>query len=448
MLAWLSVIGWAIFDYLFYFFMRHPRLLRFALGLFRRWQPIFAGPFSFLGGATYLVTRADDVREVLTRANDFLLGPVNETKILSGDFVISLDPERRYGEEKEVIRRALPPNRLWQLEDIVARAAAQLLAPPLDNPFEVVTFSERVTVRIVEEFWGLSAAGAQSAVIDAPPGCETMRLWLRKLAIVLGSKHPGPFGIREVGLQCSEEFMSFVRAACATHPPGSVDMIGHILWHSGDDMDVTVRNIAGLVMTGSAVVTKAFSHAFEQLFHHPRALAAARILARRAVDQGRTPEHRDRARQQVGQLLIEALRFNPVFPVLPRHCVRPATLAAGTPRATQIPAGAHVIAAVTGAMFDPEAVDHPDHFGLGRSLRFNDRFATDDWRYGSRHETGAGIYFVFGGGEHWCLGDQMAVAEMAAMAIALLNRLRQPRLARGLRYDGSAAASLLIGHRA
>lgn len=284
MLAWLSVIGWAIFDALFFYFMRRPRVMRVALGLFRRWRPIFAAPFSSFGGATFLVTRADDVREVLERSNDFLLGPVNETKILSGDFVIGLDPERRYGEEKDFIRSALPPNRLLRLEEIVERAAAQLLAPPLANPFEVAEFAERITVSIVEEFWGLSADGARSKVVKASEGPETLRLWLRKLAIVLGSKHPAPFGIREVGLQCSEEFLSFVRAACATHAPDSADMIGHILWHSGEDLDVTSRNIAGLVMTGSAVVTKAFTHAFEQLMRHPAALRAAQQAARAVVD--------------------------------------------------------------------------------------------------------------------------------------------------------------------
>ena len=97
-------------------------------------------------------------------------------------------------------------------------------------------------------------------------------------------------------------------------------------------------------------------------------------------------------------------------------------------------------------MFDPEAVDDPDRFALGRRLRFNRPFTTPDWRYSSPNEQGPGIYLLFGGGEHWCLGDQMAVAEMASMAISLLTRLRNLSIRRGVRYDGSAAASFQVQH--
>ena len=52
-------------------------------------------------------------------------------------------------------------------------------------------------------------------------------------------------------------------------------------------------------------------------------------------------------------------------------------------------------------------------------------------------------YLLFGGGTHWCIGDQMALNELATMALELL-RLPQLRIARRLRYDGLAAASLLV----
>lgn len=441
MLAWFRLIGWAIFDGLFFYFMRRPRLMRVLGGVFRRRWPVFAPGGAFFAGATFLLTRADDSREVLRRPHDFLLGPVNERKILAGDFIISLDPERRYLAEKAIVRNALPVTRLQQLEGIVDRAAVRLLDPgPVPSPFEVAEFAERITVAIVEEFWGLNADGARSTVVRAPEGRETLRLWLRKLAIVLGSREPAPFGIREVGEQCNEEFLAFVREACARRAPSAGgptdDMIGHVLRESGGNQEVTSRNIAALVMTGSAVVTKAFCHAFEQLLRHEEALPAA-VRAARAGD-----------RVRVGLLLIEALRFNPVFPVLPRYCARPATIAAGTPREVEVPAGSNVVVAPIGAMFDPEAVEEPDRFGFARDLQLNAEVSTPDWRYGTRPDGGPGVYMLFGGGEHWCLGDQMAVAELASMGVALLTRLDNPRPTGWLRYDGSAAASLLVEHGA
>ncbi len=459
MLAWLKMIGWVIFAGIFFFSMRRPRLMRVGMGFFRRVSPIFESPFASFAGATFLVTRADDTQEVLERPRDFLLGPVNEKKILTGDFIIALDPEQRYIAEKANAARALPDTRLARLEGIVDRAAAQWLPTPIVDSIDVTEFAERTTVAIVRDFWGLDPAGARSRVVDAQPGFETMRLWLRKLAIVLGSMEPAPFGIREAGLQCSEEFLSYVRAQCAVHPPGNQDMIAHILRMSGNNMEETVRSIAGLTMTGAAVVTKAFSHAFDQLLRFDVALDAAIEASANEAQlraAGNVPAAR-RERMRVGRILVEALRFNPVFPVLPRYCVRNTTLARGTPRETEIPAGSNVVVSPLGAMFDPAVVSDPERFSFGRNIQLNSRTSTENWEYGSRSDGSPGDYVLFGGGEHWCMGDQMAICEMASMGVALLNRLcaplppngapRRPYLAGALQYDGSAAEALLVGAR-
>lgn len=460
MLAWLKMIGWVYFAGIFFFSMRRPRFLRIGMGFFRRVWPIFRSPFASFAGATYLVTRADDTQEVLRRARDFLLGPVNERKILTGDFIIALDPERRYVTERANASRALPANRIRDLEDIVDRAAQQWLPARIDGAYNVTLYVERITVAIVRDFWGLNPDGAQSRVVDAQQGFETMRLWLRKLAIVLASMEPAPLGIREVGLQCSEEFLSFVRAECAVHPQNNQDMIAHILRESRGNMDETVRSIAGLTMTGAAVVTKAFSHAFDQLLNFPEALDAAIDASAEEAQlraAGRIDEAR-RRRMYVGRILVEALRFNPVFPVIPRYCVRSTTLARGTEREAEIPAGANVIVSPLGAMFDPEAVTDPERFGFTRNIQLNPRTATaPDWEYGSRSDATPGDYVLFGGGEHWCMGEQMAICEMASMAVPLLNRLCEPAVPGGpprrpyradqLRYDNSAAESLLVGAR-
>lgn len=450
MRAWFQLILDAVFDGAFFFTMRRPRLMRFVFGALRRYAPVFAPSGAFFAGRTFVVTRADDCHEILDRTEDFLLGPVNEHKILSGDFLISLDPERRYHEEKEIVRQALPVHRLDLLEGIVDAAANAQLGAPIAKPFEVAEFAERVTVAIVENFWGLRADAAHSTVVRVPAGAaqgrETLRLWLRKLAIVLGSRETGNFGIREVGEQCHEEFFAYVRQECARRSlaaPGN-DMIGHILHHSGWNQEVAARNVAALVMTGSAVVTKAFCHAFDQLLRRRQVRDLADRLARRNLPG--QPLREDR--EEVGRLLVEALRFNPVFPILPRYCPRATTIAAGTARETEVPAGSNVIVVAIGAMFDPLAVEDPERFGFGRDLQLNQQTSTPDWRYGSRPDGTPGVYMLFGGGEHWCLGDQMAVAEMSAMAIALLRNLPNPRSVGALGYDGSAAARFLVSHDA
>ena len=44
---------------------------------------------------------------------------------------------------------------------------------------------------------------------------------------------------------------------------------------------------------------------------------------------------------------------------------------------------------------------------------------------------------------HWCIGDEMALAELAAMGIAILS-LPEPRIAGSLRHDWSAVESLIV----
>ena len=432
---WGEMIGNALIDFGYLFSMRRPRLLRMFQGGLRRWAPIFRIP-----GVT-LVTRADDVQAVLERDDDFLLGPVNEKKFLSGEFIISLDPGEQYDAEEGLIHAAFPDDRIEQLRRVTSTAAGTLLPDemPQSGTFDVVPYAERITVAIVKSFWGLKTEGARSRVVRAAEGDETMRLWLRKIAAVLGSRASASLGFKEVGEACAEEFMRFLKAACDAKAaerdagePEPPDVLGRIVWREKAS-EVARRNIAGLIITGAAVVTKGFAHAFEQLLLRPEALEQAREAARR--DDYWTIE----------ALLMEALRFNTVFPMIPRHCPRSTTLAAGTSRETEIPAGATVAVGITGAMFDPEFVERPALFSDKRGVNLN-----PEWQTGYVPPR-SGIYLHFSRGAHWCPGDQMGLAEMGAMCCALLRRLDNPRiiapmqwLRRPLRYDGPPVHRLIV----
>ncbi len=58
----------------------------------------------------------------------------------------------------------------------------------------------------------------------------------------------------------------------------------------------------------------------------------------------------------------EAARFKLLTPMIIRSCDRPATLASGTDRDTNIPAGTQVYATLLSAMFDLEAMPYSDEF--------------------------------------------------------------------------------------
>ena len=453
---WAGLIASNLFDSLYFFGLRRPHLLRVISGAARRWTPSFSAP-GFM-----LLSRADDVREVFLRGDDFLLSPVNERKILSGDFVISLDPSAQYHDERELMRAGFPENHIDLLKKYTTAAAERLLPkdptaglakrkrpqPRRRRDFDIVPFAERVTVQLVRDFWGLDPVAARSSVVSIErgegldEGAETMRLWLRKLAAIIGSREPAPFGVKEVGDACAAEFGRYVKEACearaaefdaAQQPREPEDVLGRLVWHR-PRAEATWRTAAGLIVTGTAVVTKAFTHAFEQLARRPGPLKLAIEAAHRHDDA------------VLAMLLMEALRFNTVFPMVARYCPRNTTLAYGTPRETDIPAGTMVAVSPTGAMFDPEVVDDPESFSIHR--RFIPSWGAMP---GSSYADWAGVYMHFGSGVHWCPGDEMALMEMTAMCGVLLRGLPEPEIPgvlpelwRPLRYDGPAVWRLKV----
>lgn len=92
----------------------------------------------------------------------------------------------------------------------------------------------------------------------------------------------------------------------------------------------------------------------DQLLRRPEALAAA-VEAARADDDDR-----------LWKILREAMRFDPLAPVLPRIAAKTWTIAEGTRRARTIPKDATIIAAFASAMMDERRIPNPDRFDPDR----------------------------------------------------------------------------------
>jgi cytochrome P450 len=107
--------------------------------------------------------------------------------------------------------------------------------------------------------------------------------------------------------------------------------------------------------------------------------------------------------------LQETLRFQYINPGTWRRCAeQPQTIAAGTAREKKIPAGATLLVSVQSAMFDPRSIQRPKEFNASR-----------------RSED----YMLFGYGQHWCMGNYIARAQITQTFKALLrkNGLRRAR---------------------
>jgi cytochrome P450 len=182
--------------------------------------------------------------------------------------------------------------------------------------------------------------------------------------------------------------------------------------------DISIRhNVIGLIAGWIPTVSKAFAVAVEELLRRPEQLQSAQLAAR------------DGDRALVGRYLFEALRFRPQTWALLRICGTEHTLAAGTPRATVVHAGARVLVATQSAMFDPAAVEAPEQFRTDRP-----------WDG----------YLHFGYGLHTCFGLQINRVQLPALATALLEGgplRRAPGATGRLRWDGPYPSNLKVSVR-
>jgi cytochrome P450 len=191
---------------------------------------------------------------------------------------------------------------------------------------------------------------------------------------------------------------------------------GHLTGGSGLDLEGVRRNITGVLLPGSALVTRAFATSLVQLLKHKRLRTTAVAAAHR------------RDWLELEGCLLEALRFHPVFPVLPRYCPHD-TAVPGFNGEYRVKGGRVVFVAVASAMFDR----HAELFAGATGGHPAEARLRDPHHY--RH---------FGGGAHMCLGQRVALPQMAAMLAAVLTL---PRLKCGtLAYsdDGISPRTLVV----
>jgi cytochrome P450 len=162
--------------------------------------------------------------------------------------------------------------------------------------------------------------------------------------------------------------------------------------------DVAIRNAVMGSITGTLDnVSTSVANIFDLLLDRPELLQAAREAA---LSDDPT---------ELRPYLMEALRFKPPVPMLPRYCERTYALAQGSPRETVIPKGSVVVVMLSSAMFDPEEVESPEEFRTTRP---------------------ASSYLHFGAGPHACLGRYLGMVLIQELCRGLLG-LRNLRRAEG-----------------
>jgi cytochrome P450 len=392
-------------------FLVRPALLRYVFGFLRRFSPIL------ILGKRAIVTRYDDVVEVLKRDKDFSISQINAPKIdqIDGPFILGMDDSPQYELEKRTLHEAARMEDLDRIRQFVARSAAELIeaARPRQRIDVVHGLARVVPLRLVASYCGMPG-----------PDEPTMMRWMRDIFHYLFADLTNSKSVESDALNSARELRSHMDAQIALRrserdPSRPVDdMLGRLLAMQDDahpwlDDHAVRRNLAGVIVGAVDTTSKFVTLAIDELLRRPQQLAEAR----KAALAGNI--------ETVRRYAWEAVRFNPHHPLQVRYCARGTQVAAGQPRSKTIPAGASVYTASLAGMFDPAVFVNPDKFDATREVE----------------------YLHFGYGLHTCFGraiNGVQIPELLAALLRLPNLRRASGDAGRIAYDGPFPDRLVL----
>jgi cytochrome P450/glutathione S-transferase len=374
-------------------FLIRPAILQPMFAHLRRYSPIL------VLGKDVIVSRFDDVIEVLNRDRDFTISQINAKKIdqIDGPFILGMDESRQYEREKTALLEVVRREDLDRIRQFVAQSAARLVDAARPNRrIDVVSGLARVVpVRLVGTYFGMPG-----------PDEPTMMRWMRDIFhYIFADLTNGPDVLRDA-LHSVAELRQYMDAQIAFRKsaPANDDVLGRLLAlqdaaHPWLDDHAIRRNLSGVIVGSVDTTSKFVSLAIDELLRRPKTLAAAQACAlKNDIDA-------------VRHYGWEAVRFNPHHPLMVRHCEHATPIAEGHPRSKKIPAGSKVYVATLSAMFDPEVFTAPGEFNAHREVE----------------------YLHFGYGMHTCLGKAINGVQIPELLAALL---RLPNLRRAAGSDG------------
>ena len=371
-----------------------PLTQRFALRFLRAFlpnSPVTSKRLikSYPNTGTALVTRYEDVVEVLDRNADFEV--VYEPKmraITAGEnFFLGMQDTALYQRDVSNMRLAIRRDDVAAIvEPLTRRLAEKLVAEKsgrIDMPPEL---SQLVPAAIVTDYFGVTGAPDSDLI-------EWTTLMFRYLfADLSGNPELERDALNAAAACCSviDRDIANRKASGETKD----DVIGRCLVMQAAGLpgmdDVSIRNnLVGLVIGAIPTISRAAVQALEQLLDRPLVLASAEQAALDGNDN------------LFAAHVFEALRFNPINPIIFRRATRDTTIAAGSFRARRIPKDTMVLASNLSAMFDPLKIESPESFRTDRP-----------W----------GEYMLWGYGLHGCFGAYINRAVLPAILKPLVTR--------------------------
>ena len=357
-----------------------------------------------------LVTRFDDVQEVLSRDQVFQVTYCEKMRVVTGgdDFFLGMQDSPNYSRDvsnmRVVFRRGAIPE---QVTPFVAKQASELLAGAGTGLDVVPQLSKVVPTRWVVDYFGCPVESEENLAIWAS---AIFRYLFTDL-----NNDPAVGQAARDAAQSTRNWLDATIKARKAHPSVKDDVLGRCLALQSAGVpgmsDIDIRNnLLGLLTGAIPTTSKCCAQALDQLLDRPEALAGAREAARTNNDA------------LLAEYVFEALRFNPNNPGIFRIAAEDYVLAKSTLRETLIPKGTQVLPATQSAMFDDRVVENPNEFRTGRP----------SW-----------LDMHFGYGLHTCFGQYVNRVQIPGILKPLLAK---PGLRRAgdLQYDGPFPSSLPV----
>lgn len=359
-----------------------------------------------------LVTRFDDVQEVLSRPNVFGVTYAEKMGVVTngGNFFLGMNDTATYARDVSNMRI------LIRREDVDAS-----IIPLVKRLSEDIIRSNNGKMDVVKELSGPVAARFVRDYIGIPGPSEAELIdWTTyQFQYLFFPDNPKEDDDKAVGYaKLTREYLDALiqKRKLQEKQPDDVISRCFALQRSGTPgmTDIDIRNnLIGIIIGAIPTTSKAVALVINYLLNHPHLLAGAQEAAR----------NDDMA--AIRQYVLEVLRFDSFGAGVFRIANEDYTLAAGTLHSKKIRKGGKVLASTQSAMLDGRQIDKPKQFRLNRPLYH---------------------YMHFGYGMHQCFGYYINLVQIPIIVMALLKckGLRRNPAAPEMRFRGPFPSSLEV----
>jgi len=381
-----------------------PASLRRGFAVLRLFQPnLVLGRklvTAYANNGTAIVTRREDLTDVLSRDDDFgvVYGPRMEMITGGENFFLGMQDTARYTRDVSNMRLAVRRDdvtlRVKPILDAVAHDLVDRARGRIDVPQQL---TQPAAARLLADYFG--TPGPSEPLIAE---WTTTLFWY----LFIDLKADPTLDARAVADAAA--FRAWMDGHIAARKASGVakdDVLGRCLAMQAGGMpgmsDVDIRNnLIGLLIGELPTLSAAANLALDELLNRPKAFADACAAARNDDEDA------------LGAHIFEALRFRPLNPLIYRRAMRDTWVATGRLRARHIRKDTMVMASNLSAMFDPIAIPDATSFRTDRP-----------WE----------TYILWGYGMHACFGAHINRAALPAMLKPLLAR---PNLRRAAGAEG------------